>query len=148
MHRLHIFDSPNSHHTRRASCFSGGAAKIGSTGKRRLPAAERSPVAVEGTLLCVTPASAPAPRAPAPASRGSAGLWPLVLPACRSSATSSQSIWLSRTPRTRQGEQSFPSRWMMSSTMQPVVVSVAACSSYGNAFFGVLLKNTSYLHFV
>lgn len=54
--------------------------------------------------------------------------------------------------RTRQGEQSFRSRWMMSSTMQLAaaeVASIAACSSYGITFFGVLLKNISYLlHFV
>lgn len=89
---------------------------------------------------------------PHPVAQPTERLWPLMLPACRGSVTSSQSIWLSRTPRTRQGEQSFLSRWMMSSTMQLAaagVASVAACSSYGITFFGVLLNNISYhLHFV
>lgn len=110
----------------------------------------------EGTHLCVThfPGSAPAARAAAPTARAQPvqRLWPLTLPACRSSGTGSRPIWLSRTPRTRQGEQGFRSRWMMSSTMQLAaaeVASIAACSSYGITFFGVLLKNISYLlHFV
>lgn len=72
----------------------------------------------------------PVLQLPQPVPQPTERLWPLTLPACRSSATGSQPIWLSRTPRTRQGGQSFRSRWMMSSTTQLAaaeVARVAAC---------------------